>query len=129
MISQSHQPLSFRSGAFVAPRVELDERPIAFFLDGRRIGEYVVQTARAHLDAGLQNKYGEVRLGVFAGRLRANEDFGLATGAPDFDIMQSGYTASVTFDQRKSTCSSATFRKLRVSSAGDLAPACATLQQ
>ena len=98
-VSEFHQPLSFRSGAFVAPRVELDERPIAFFLDGRRIGEYVVQTGRAHLDAGLQNKYGEVRLGAFTGRLRANEDFGLVTGAPNFDIGQSGYTASATFDQ------------------------------
>ena len=98
-MSEFHQPLSFRSGAFVAPRLEFDERPIAFFIDGRRLGEYVVQTARAHLDAGLQNKYGELRLGVFAGRLKANEDFGLATGAPDFDIMQTGYTASATFDQ------------------------------
>jgi NTE family protein len=97
--SEFYQPLSFRSGAFVAPRVELDERPIAFFLDGRRIGEYVVQTARVHLDAGLQNKYGEVRFGAFTGRLRANEDFGLVTGAPNFDIGQSGYTASATFDQ------------------------------
>jgi NTE family protein len=98
-MSEFRQPLSFRSGAFVAPRLELEDRPIAFFIDGRRIGEYVVQTARAHLDAGLQNKYGEVRLGVFAGRLKANEDFGLVTGAPEFDIAQTGYTASAIFDQ------------------------------
>jgi NTE family protein len=83
----------------VAPRVEYSERPITFFLDGRRVGDYQVQTSRAHLDVGVQNKWGEVRLGAFAGHLTAREDFGLLVAAPDFDIQQAGYTASATFDQ------------------------------
>lgn len=97
--SEFYQPLHFRSGMFVAPRYEYDGEPIAFFVDGRRVGQYVVQTSRAHLDFGLQNKFGELRLGVFAGRLKAEEDFGTFRLAPDFDINQTGYTASATFDQ------------------------------
>ncbi|HEX6691527.1 MAG TPA: patatin-like phospholipase family protein, partial [Burkholderiales bacterium] len=89
--SEFYQPLHFRSGVFVAPRVEFNQNPIAFFVDGRRIGQYMVQTTRAHLDFGLQNKYGEVRLGAFTGRLKAEEDFGLIRVAPDYDIDQSGY--------------------------------------
>ena len=97
--SEFYQPLHFASGAFVAPRFEAEEKPITFFLDGRRIGEYRVHTARAHLDLGAQNKYGELRLGAFAGNLRAEEDFGLIRIAPEYDIAQTGYTASATFDQ------------------------------
>ena len=97
--SEFYQPLHFKSGAFVAPRVQWDEKPIPFFLEGRRIGEYRVQTTRVHFDLGAQNKYGELRLGVFAGRLKAIEDFGVFTAAPDFDLDETGYTASATFDQ------------------------------
>ena len=97
--SEFYQPLSFRAGTFVAPRVEAGEKPITFFLDGRRLGQYVVETYRAHLDFGLQNKFGEVRLGGFTGKLKAREDFGLVSIAPNFDIEQSGYTAAATFDQ------------------------------
>jgi len=97
--SEFYQPLHFRSGVFVAPRYEYNGEPIAFFVDGRRVGQYVVQTSRAHLDLGLQNKYGELRLGAFTGRLKAEEDFGTFRLAPNFDIDQTGYTASATFDQ------------------------------
>ena len=48
--SEFYQPLHFASGAFVAPRFEAHEKPITFFVDGRRIGEYRVHTARGHLD-------------------------------------------------------------------------------
>jgi NTE family protein len=99
LASEFYQPLHFRSGAFVAPRVEWNETPITFFLDGRRVGEYRVQTTRAHLDFGVQNKYGELRAGAFAGRLNAREDFGTFTQAPNFDIDQTGYTLSAIFDQ------------------------------
>lgn len=97
--SEFYQPLALRSGAFVAPRIELQREPIVFFLNGRRIGDYEVTHARAHLDAGLQNKFGEGRIGFFAGKLKAEEDFGLTTTAPDFDIQQTGYTARFVFDQ------------------------------
>jgi len=97
--SEFYQPLHFRSGMFVAPRYEFNQKPIVFFVDGRRVGQYNVQTSRAHLDLGVQNKYGELRLGAFAGRLKAQEDFGTFRLAPNFDIDQTGYTASFTIDQ------------------------------
>ena len=97
--SEFYQPFAIRSGAFVAPRFEANEKPIAFFVDGSRIGQYVVETTRVHVDVGVQNKFGELRFGGFVGRLRAKEDFGLTTVAPNYDIDQSGYTASATIDQ------------------------------
>ncbi|UCF74860.1 MAG: patatin-like phospholipase family protein [Betaproteobacteria bacterium] len=97
--SEFYQPLALRSGAFVAPRIEVQREPVVFFLNERRIGEYEVSHARAHFDAGLQNKFGEGRIGFFAGKLEAKEDFGLATGVPDYDIQQMGYTARFVFDQ------------------------------
>jgi len=97
--SEFYQPLALRSGAFVAPRIELQNAPVVFFLDESRIGEYEVSYVRAYLDVGLQNKFGEARIGAFAGALKAKEDFGLTTGVPDFDIQQVGYTARVVFDQ------------------------------
>jgi NTE family protein len=97
--SEFFQPASARVGAFVAPRIELDEEPIVFYNDGRRIGEYRVSYARAHLDLGWQNKYGEFRTGVFGGALRAREDFGIVTAVQDVDNTQVGYTASLIVDQ------------------------------
>ncbi|MDH3289167.1 MAG: patatin-like phospholipase family protein [Betaproteobacteria bacterium] len=97
--SEFYQPLGLRSGAFVAPRIELQREPIVFFLNERKIGDYEVSYARAYLDVGLQNKFGEARIGSFTGTLKAKEDFGLTTGVPDFDIQQVGYTARFVFDQ------------------------------
>jgi NTE family protein len=97
--SEFYQPLSFRAGAFVAPRVDLREEPIVYYLDGDRIGDYRVRHGRAHLDAGAQNKYGEFRLGAFAGRLNAEEDFGVLPGVPSYNITQIGYRASFVYDQ------------------------------
>jgi NTE family protein len=97
--SEFYQPVSFRAGAFVAPRVEWRQDPLVFFLDGKRIGELDVQTARAHLDVGLQNKYGELRFGVFGGNLTTKEDFGLVSFVPNQDVRQSGYIFSAVFDQ------------------------------
>jgi NTE family protein len=97
--SEFYQPISIRAGAFIAPRIELQDEPIVYYLDGSRVGDYRVGHARAHLDIGAQNKYGEIRLGAFAGRLSADQDFGIIPGAPDFDLTQVGYTARLVFDQ------------------------------
>jgi NTE family protein len=97
--SEFYQPFSNRAGVFVAPRVEWNDQPIVYFLDGRRVGSFQVQTARAHLDFGAQNKFGELRAGLFSGRLRAEEDFGTLTFIPDFDVRQAGYTLGLVLDQ------------------------------
>ncbi len=97
--SEFVQPVAFKAGAFAAPRIDLQKEPVVYYLGGRRIGEYRVRHARAHLDFGVQDKYGEARLGAFAGTLSADEDFGLITGVPDFDLNQVGVTGRLVFDQ------------------------------
>jgi NTE family protein len=97
--SEFYQPFSNRAGVFVAPRFEWNDRPIVYYLDGRRVGSFQVQTARGHLDLGTQNKFGELRFGVFGGRLKAKEDFGTLTFIPNFDASQAGYTFGAVFDQ------------------------------
>lgn len=97
--SEFIQPVAFTAGAFTAPRIDLQKEPIVYYLSGRRIGEYRVRHARAHLDFGVQDKYGEARFGAFAGTLSADEDFGLLTGAPNFDLNQVGVTGRLVFDQ------------------------------
>jgi len=97
--TEFYQPVSLRAGAFVAPRFEWRNDPLVFFLDGKRVGELQVQTARGHLDVGLQNKYGELRFGIFSGRLKTAEDFGLVSVLTNQDIGQAGYEFSAVFDQ------------------------------
>jgi NTE family protein len=97
--SEFMQPLSFRSGAFVAPRFEWRNEPKVFFLQQRQVGTVEVQTARAHLDAGLQNKFGELRVGAFRGRLKSKEDFGVVRVFDNEDVTQAGYTVSAIVDQ------------------------------
>ena len=99
LVSELFQPLSTSSGVFVAPRVDFSREPIVFYIDGDRVGDYRVTSARTHLDVGIQNKFGEARVGAFAGKLSAKEDFGTIPGIPDLDVDQVGYTARFLFDQ------------------------------
>ena len=97
--SEFYQPLGFRAGTFLAPRLEYTKDPLYFFSYGRRLGEYNVQRTRIHLDGGSQNRWGELRAGVFGGKLKTKEDFGVVLGVPNYDITQAGYTANATLDQ------------------------------
>jgi NTE family protein len=99
LTSEFYQPFSSRAGFFIAPRLDVQQEPITYFLEGKRIGEYRVTSSRGHLDLGYQNKYGELRLGFFSGHLNAQEDFGLMDGVPDYSLHQAGYTTRVIFDQ------------------------------
>jgi NTE family protein len=100
LTSEFYQPFAFDSAVFVAPRLALQDEPISYYrADGNRIGDYRVRYARGHLDLGVQNKFGELRVGAFAGRLKANQDFGLIDIAPSFSLNQVGYTASAVYDQ------------------------------
>ncbi len=97
--SEFFQPFTFNNSAFVAPRIAWQDEPISYYLNGKRIGEYRVKFTRAQVDFGVQNRFGEVRLGAFAGRLKANEDFGLFPFAPDYSLTQVGYDLSAVYDQ------------------------------
>ena len=98
--SEFYQPFDDPQRGVRRAALQGDEKPIAFFVDGRphRSNTWWRQT-RVHVDVGVQNKFGELHFGGFVGRLRAKEDFGLTTVAPNYDIDQSGYTASATIDQ------------------------------
>ncbi len=97
--SEFYQPFTSRTGLFIAPHLEFQQEPIVYFRDGDHIGDYRVTTSRIHLDLGSQNKYGEVRLGVFTGHLNAQEHFGGIDIVPEYSLNQTGYTARVIFDQ------------------------------
>lgn len=99
LVSEFYQPFSSRAGFFVAPRLELEQEPIVQFVDGDYIGDYRVTTARGHLDLGVQNKYGELRLGLFGGHLNAQEDLGVLNLLPNYSREQRGYTLRILFDQ------------------------------
>lgn len=106
--SELFQPLAVGDGGFVAPRAIYEEQPKLYFSDGLFIGQYDVKTARLGLDLGGQNKYGDVRAGVFAGRLRAQSNFGVASalpiltevlGVPSYSLNQAGYSGRIVYDQ------------------------------
>ena len=99
LVSEFFQPFTFNNSAFVAPRIVLQDEPISYYLDGNRIGEYRVKFARAHLDFGVQNRFGELRLGAFSGQLNADENFGLFPFAPNFSLTQVGYDIGAIYDQ------------------------------
>jgi len=101
LASEFFQPVSLTSGLFVAPWLEIDRHPVVYFIDESRIGDIRVTYARAHVDAGVQNKYGELRLGPFIGQLNSDPDFGVLNNVlgDEQNVTQVGYTGSMTFDQ------------------------------
>ena len=99
LVSEFFQPASLRNNLFIAPRVEIQDEPLVYYVNGRRIGEFDVTYGRIHVHIGAQNKFGEVRVGAFVGKLTAEEDFGVITSVPTDRVDELGYTASITFDQ------------------------------
>ena len=92
------QPLAFRVGAFVAPYLDWQKATTPFYRDDNWIGEYDVETLRGGLDAGVQGKLGEIRLGYFLGKLRTRDEFGLIS-ARNYDLRQAGITGRAVLDQ------------------------------
>jgi NTE family protein len=101
-VTEFYQPLGFKYVGYVAPRIELQSQPVQFFFNNQLAGSYGVKYARAHLDAGYQNRLLDVRLGPFAGQLRANPDFGVID-LPRYDLFQAGLTGRVLVDQLDDT--------------------------
>jgi NTE family protein len=101
-ITEFYQPLGFKYVGYVAPRIELQSQPVQFFFNNQLLGNYGVKYARAHLDVGYQDRLIDVRLGPFAGRLKANPDFGVGD-LPKFDLFQAGLTGRVLLDQLDDT--------------------------
>jgi NTE family protein len=102
LMSEFYQPLGFKYIGYVAPRIELQSQPTQFFFNNQLAGNYGVKYARAHLDAGYQNRLIDFRLGPFAGWLQASPDFG-AINLPRYDLFQAGVTGRVLLDQLDDT--------------------------
>lgn len=102
LASEFYQPLGFKYVGFVAPRIELQSQPVQYFANNELLGNYGVKYARAHLDVGYQDRLFDVRLGPFAGWLKASPDFGVSSLAK-YDLFQAGVTGRVLLDQLDDT--------------------------
>ena len=67
-----YQPLSIAGTFFVAPRVSVGTQRVSIYQQDNRIAEYNVSTAVGGIDLGMQfQQYGELRLGLEGGRVKA----------------------------------------------------------
>lgn len=98
IFTEFYEPLAIRVGAFVVPYLNLQKEPVHFYQGGNRIGQYNVTTLRGGLDAGIQGRIGEFRLGFFQGYLRTSDDFGILK-VPNFNLRQGGWEGRFVIDQ------------------------------
>ncbi len=101
LASEFYQPLDARQRFFVAPRVEIGQRPIDLFDGKQRVARYDFNDQFAALDVGgAFTRYGEARLGLLAGSLHASLDTGPPELAPKPERVGLGaVTARLVFDQ------------------------------
>jgi len=83
LISEFYQPLDTRQLFFVAPRIELERRPVNIFNGNTRFAQYDLRRADFGFDVGSQfTKYGEARAGVIIGEQNATLSTGPAFLSP-----------------------------------------------
>ena len=99
--SEFYQPLDAQQRFFVAPRVELGQYNLDLFQGEQRVARYDLSDAYVALDVGgAFTRYGELRVGVLSGRLRAKLDTGPLELAPEPGRIGLGaVTARLVFDQ------------------------------
>src|SRR6267142_5246344 len=99
LVSEFHQPLDFSGVFFVAPSISLFDTFVDLYDGDQRVAEYEPKGATVALDAGAElDRYGEVRLGVVRGHVKAAASVG-TSDLPDFDIATGGYTGRVVIDR------------------------------
>ncbi len=103
--SEFYQPLNTRQYFFVAPRIDIERRPVNIFQGTTRIAQYDVRSYTASLDFGSQfTKYGEARIGVQAGAADASLSTGPVQLAPGPGHIRIGaITGRLFLDQLDST--------------------------
>ncbi|SPK76408.1 putative esterase of the alpha-beta hydrolase superfamily, patatin-like phospholipase domain exported protein (plasmid) [Cupriavidus taiwanensis] len=101
LASEFYQPLDTRQFFFIAPRIELERRPVNVFRGSTRIATYDVRRFDLALDVGSQfTKYGELRVGVQSGTEHATLSTGPASLAPGpGSIRRGAVTGRLFFDQ------------------------------
>jgi len=98
--TEFYQPLSPRHVWFVAPRGELERRTFDVFDGSQRIARYNIRSADAAFDVGADlGRYGEARVGLLTGGLRATLETGPESLAPPGRVKQGAVTAQAVYDQ------------------------------
>lgn len=99
--SEFYQPLDRAQRFFIAPRIELERRPVYLYSGQDRIGSYDLRRLDVALDVGARiSTYGEVRLGVLTGHQSATLRTGPTSLAPTDDGADRGaVTARLLVDQ------------------------------
>ena len=83
----------FNRGAsqwFVVPNWLSEQTPIWVYNGNKRVAEYGVRTNQAGLDFGVQGRYGEGRIGIFAGKRNSFPRTGSITAAESKDNYYGG---------------------------------------
>jgi len=102
LVSEFYQPLDTRQLFFVAPRIELERRPVNVWSGDNKIAEYDLRRTDFAFDVGSQfTKYGEARLGVVIGHQHVSLSTGPASLAPatSGDVERRAITGRLLFDQ------------------------------
>ncbi|WP_454765734.1 patatin-like phospholipase family protein [Cupriavidus campinensis] len=101
LMSEFYQPLDTRQYFFIAPRIELERRPVNVFNGNQRFAQYDLRRTDFALDVGTQvTKYGEARLGGVIGHQNASLSTGPAFLAlADGSVDRRAITARVLVDQ------------------------------
>ncbi|WP_439672228.1 Outer membrane protein assembly factor BamA [Cupriavidus necator] len=101
LISEFYQPLDTRQYFFIAPRIELERRPVNVFQGSTRIATYDLRRFDVALDAGSQfTKYGELRVGLQTGAEHATLSTGPESLSPGpGNIRRGAITGRLIFDQ------------------------------
>jgi NTE family protein len=101
LLSEFYQPLDAGGQFFVAPHIKLERRSTSIYNGDTRLARYDFRTDEIGIDIGTQfRRYGEIRLGVVAGKVDPSLDTGpafLTPGAPD--INTGGYRLRMFFDR------------------------------
>ncbi len=102
LVSEFYQPLDTRQLFFVAPRIELERRPVNVFSGDNKIAEYDLRRTDFAFDVGSQfTKYGEARLGVVIGQQHLSLSTGPESLAPaaGSEVQRRAIAGRLLFDQ------------------------------
>ncbi|CAG9166900.1 patatin-like phospholipase family protein [Cupriavidus respiraculi] len=103
--SEFYQPIDVRQRFFVAPRVQLERRPVYVYSGKDRIATYDLRRLDLAVDVGARiGTHGEARLGVLTGQQSASLRTGPASLSPTNDGADRGaITTRLLLDQLDST--------------------------